>query len=125
MEHPAFVDPFLHGISMSEFSLKVYVHNYPHGKDPICLRRLHFSHWPLHSRILVYRYALRSIPDRELVFGLTAVSLPLYLTPLLLTTGAYHSIPVSPQTLAVSGELVREVVLHMCLAEVFIGFHRF
>eukprot|EP00435_Cladocopium_sp_Y103_P026760 s1698_g6.t1 len=70
-------------------------------------------------RILVYRYALRSVPDRELVFGLTAVSLPLYLTPLLLTTGAYHSLPVSPQTLAVSGELVREVVLHMRLDDHF------
>ena len=68
------------------------------------------------ARILFYRYALRSVPDRELVFGLTAVSLPLYLTPLLLTTGAYHSMPVSPQTLAVSGELVREVVLHMWLS---------
>ena len=41
------------------------------------------------------------------------MSLPLYLTPLLLTTGAYKALPVSPQTLAVSGELIREVVLHM------------
>ena len=72
--------------------------------------------------ILVYRYALRRIPDRQLVFGLTAVSLPLYLTPLLLTTGAYHSIPLSPQTLAVSGELVREVVLNMQVLPVFSRF---
>lgn len=47
------------------------------------------------------------------VAGLAAVSLPLYLTPLLLTTGAYRHLPVSPQALAVSGELIREVVLHM------------
>ena len=72
--------------------------------------------------ILVYRYALRSIPDRQLVVGLTAVSLPLYLTPLLLTTGAYHHIPLSPQTLAVSGELVREVVLHIQFLPVFARF---
>ncbi|CAJ1327627.1 unnamed protein product [Effrenium voratum] len=70
----------------------------------------------------LYRYALRRVPDRQLVVGLTAASLPLYLTPLLLTTGAYHSIPVSPQTLAVSGELVREVVLHMQVLPVFSRF---
>eukprot|EP00434_Breviolum_minutum_P006390 symbB.v1.2.005638.t1/scaffold309.1/size276354/19 len=89
---------------------------------PAALGRLKMAQLAKLIGILVYRYALRRIPDRQLVFGLTAVSLPLYLTPLLLTTGAYHSIPLSPQTLAVSGELVREVVLNMQVLPVFSRF---
>eukprot|EP00933_Yihiella_yeosuensis_P049321 TRINITY_DN4609_c0_g3_i1.p1 TRINITY_DN4609_c0_g3~~TRINITY_DN4609_c0_g3_i1.p1 ORF type:complete len:624 (-),score=80.62 TRINITY_DN4609_c0_g3_i1:209-2080(-) len=69
--------------------------------------------------IAMYRYCLRNVPDQQLMVGLTAVSCPLYLTPLLLTTGAYKHLPVSPQILAVSGELIREVVMHVQILPVY------
>lgn len=69
--------------------------------------------------IVAYRYYLRDIPEQKLMVGLTSLTFPLLLTPLLLTTGAYESLGVSPQCLAVSGELIREVFLHLQVLPAF------
>jgi len=69
--------------------------------------------------VLLYRYVLRSVPDRQLVVGLTLVSIPLYMTPLLLTSGAYQSLGIDPRSLALSGELVRELFIHLQMMPAF------
>merc|ERR1712066_144223 len=63
--------------------------------------------------VFLYRYALRDIKDRTLIVGLTVMSCPLMLSPMLLTTGLYHSLHISPRLLALSGELVRELFIHL------------
>lgn len=63
--------------------------------------------------VVLYRYALRGIEDRKLIVGLTVLSCPLLLSPLLLTTGLYQTMHINPRFLALSGELVREVFLHL------------
>lgn len=63
--------------------------------------------------IILYRYGLRHLPDRYFLIGVTTVSFPLYLAPLLLTTGAYKELHLEPKMLALSGELVRETFLHL------------
>jgi len=65
--------------------------------------------------ILWYRYFLHGADEERLMVKVTVMSLPLYLSPLLLTTGAYNYIPVPPQALALSGELTRELFLHLQL----------
>jgi Na+/melibiose symporter-like transporter len=63
--------------------------------------------------VFLYRYVLRGVQDRKLIVTLTAVSCPLLLSPLLLTTGLYHVMHIDPRLLALSGELIREVFVHL------------
>jgi len=63
--------------------------------------------------VLWYRYLLHDADEERVMVKVTAISLPLYLTPVLLTTGAYEYLPVPPQALALSGELIRELFLHL------------
>uniref|UniRef100_A0A7S4UZ25 Uncharacterized protein n=2 Tax=Alexandrium monilatum TaxID=311494 RepID=A0A7S4UZ25_9DINO len=67
----------------------------------------------------LYRGVLYNVSDKALLLGLASVSFPLYLTPLMLTTGAYRRLHLDPRFLAVSGEFVREVFLHVQTLPVF------
>jgi len=63
--------------------------------------------------IASYRLYFYRIPARIFIVGITILSVPLYMTPLLLTTGAYESLGIEPKFLALSGELFRELCLHL------------
>eukprot|EP00746_Dinoflagellata_sp_MGD_P013407 gnl/MRDRNA2_/MRDRNA2_128959_c0_seq1.p1 gnl/MRDRNA2_/MRDRNA2_128959_c0~~gnl/MRDRNA2_/MRDRNA2_128959_c0_seq1.p1 ORF type:complete len:670 (+),score=86.01 gnl/MRDRNA2_/MRDRNA2_128959_c0_seq1:91-2100(+) len=60
-----------------------------------------------------YRLYFHSIPARIFIVGITLISVPLYMTPLLLTTGYYETLGIEPKFLALSGELFRELCLHL------------
>jgi len=63
--------------------------------------------------IFLYRFALIDVEDRTLIVAMTALSCPLMLSPLLLTTGAYKYLLINPRVLALSGELVRELFIQI------------
>merc|ERR1711970_589354 len=63
--------------------------------------------------VFLYRYALRGVDDRSLIVSLTALSCPLILSPLLVTTGLYQTLHINPKLLALSGELIREIFIHL------------
>eukprot|EP00929_Paragymnodinium_shiwhaense_P077123 TRINITY_DN39699_c1_g1_i1.p1 TRINITY_DN39699_c1_g1~~TRINITY_DN39699_c1_g1_i1.p1 ORF type:complete len:642 (-),score=103.41 TRINITY_DN39699_c1_g1_i1:87-1943(-) len=69
--------------------------------------------------IFLYRYYLRHVPDKYIMVGTTWLSIPLFMTPLILTTGAYERLHLDPRMLALSGELVREVCAHLQLMPAF------
>lgn len=63
--------------------------------------------------IFLYRFVLIDVEDRKLIVAMTALSCPLMLSPLLLTTGAYKHLLINPRVLALSGELVRELFIQI------------
>lgn len=63
--------------------------------------------------IMLYRFFLLEVEDRKLIVVMTALSCPLMLAPLLLTTGAYKHLFINPRMLALSGELVRELFIQI------------
>lgn len=59
----------------------------------------------------IYNMFLQAVPARRLVIGATLLSLPLYITPVLITSGLYVKWGLSARWLALGGEMVRDAFL--------------
>lgn len=82
--------------------------------DPEYMGRVQLvHHFARMVGIASYRLYLHKVPARAFIIGITVISVPLYMTPLLLTTGAYEILGIEPKFLALSGELFRELCLHL------------
>ncbi|CAD7938524.1 unnamed protein product [Amoebophrya sp. A120] len=66
--------------------------------------------------LALYRYCLgQNLTSRQVLATATLVSIPFYVTPSLITSGAYQSLGWNPKLLALGGEIIRDSFLYVQL----------